>query len=74
MASAILTAIDQNKYTITDVRAQEALSIPEVYVDLNFYVSRYLPECMRLSTKAGVPLRTFDRALWSWSKFKGIGK
>ena len=74
MASAILTSIDQNKYTVVDFRAQDALSIPEVYVDLNFYLLHYLPECVRLASKAGVSLRNFDRALWSWSKLKGANK
>lgn len=74
MASAILTAIDQNKYTVVDFRAQDALSIPDANVDLNFYLTHYLPECVRLASKAVVSLRNFDRALWSWSKLKGASQ
>jgi hypothetical protein len=68
MASAILTAIDQEKYTVIDYRAVEALGVPEVdYYNLNFYLLSYFPECKRLASEAGVNLRTLDRALWYWS-------
>jgi hypothetical protein len=71
MASAILTAIDQEKFTVVDWRAVEALGVPNVdYSNLNFYLRSYLPECKRLAREAGVSLRNFDRALWSWSKNK----
>jgi hypothetical protein len=69
MAAAILTAIDQAKYTVVDWRTVEALGVPNVdYWNLNFYLRSYLPECKRLAGQAGVSLRKFDRALWSWSK------
>lgn len=68
MASAILTAIDQEHYTVIDYRALQTLGVPEVETDLNFYLLDYLPECKRLAHEAGVDLRTLDRALWSWSK------
>jgi hypothetical protein len=71
MASAILTAIDQDKYTVIDYRALEALGVPDVDPDLNFYVRQYLPECRRLAAEAKVSLRTLDRALWTWSYMKG---
>jgi hypothetical protein len=66
MASAILTAIDQERFTVVDWRAVEALGAPNVdYSNLNFYLRNYLPECKRLAAQAEVGLRTFDRALWS---------
>jgi hypothetical protein len=71
MASAILTAIDQEKYIVVDWRAVEALGVPNVdYWNLNFYLRSYFPECKRLASQASVSLREFDRALWSWSKKK----
>lgn len=73
MASAILTAIDQNKYTVIDIRALEALG-SKAMIDLNFYLDHYFPECLRLSAQAGVSLRQFDRALWSWSKHRSWSK
>jgi len=72
MASAILTAIDQEKYTIIDYRAVEALSVPEIdYSNLKFYLHHYLPACKRMARERNVDLRTFDRALWAWSEAKG---
>jgi len=71
MASAILTALDQEQYTVIDFRALEALGVADADADLEFYVRRYLPECKRLASEAGVSLRTLDRALWAWSKRKG---
>jgi len=69
MASAILTAMDQEKYTLVDWRAMEALGVPDAdYYNLNFYLKYYFPECKRLAAGANVSLRTLDRALWAWSK------
>jgi hypothetical protein len=73
MASAILTAIDQDKYTISDYRAMDALGIPDAdYTNLNFCLRQYFPECKRLAAEAGVRLRTLDKALWTWSERKGV--
>jgi hypothetical protein len=73
MASAILTAIDQDGYTIADYRAMEALGEPNAdYYNLNMYLHDYLPTCRRLAAEAGVSLRTLDMALWAWSEKKGI--
>lgn len=69
MASAILTAIDQDTYTIADYRAMEALGEPDAdYYNLNMYLHDYLPMCRRLAAEAGVSLRTLDKALWTWSE------
>jgi hypothetical protein len=68
VASAILTALDQKRYTIIDYRAMEALGVPNAdYTNLNFYLLHYFPECERLASESGVDLRTLDRALWYWS-------
>jgi hypothetical protein len=71
MASAILTAIDQEKYTVIDFRALEALGVADGDTGLEFYLRHYLPECKRLASEAGVSLRMLDRALWAWSKKNG---
>lgn len=67
MASAILTSIDQNRYTIIDWRALEALGVRDAAITLNFYLKHYFPVCQRLADAACVNLRTVDRALWAWS-------
>ena len=68
MASAILTAIDPEHYTVLDTRALEALGLPDSD-DVDFYVL-YVDECRRMATNYGATLRGFDRANWQWSKNK----
>jgi hypothetical protein len=82
VASAILTTIFPDRYTIIDFRALEALGHePD---DVDFY-ERYLTFCTGLATdlarreiihpQDGYPaptaLRALDRALWQWSASKG---
>lgn len=68
MASAILTAVKPDDYTVIDFRTLEALGVPDLSPDRNFYLLKYLPECKRLAREACTSLRIIDRALWSWSK------
>jgi len=68
VASAILTAIDPERFTIIDFRALQALNA-EHPITLDFYLD-YLDECRRLAKANNVDLRTLDRALWQWSKKK----
>lgn len=71
MASSIMTAIDQERYTIVDWRALEALGEPDAdYSRLLVYLNEYLPACRRIALEAGVSLRTLDKALWAWSAKK----
>ena len=67
VASAILTAIKPERYTIIDFRTLEALNIKQPYLTIDFYLD-YLDECRRLASEQEVSLRTLDRALWRWSK------
>ena len=68
VASAIMTAIHSDQYTVADWRAMQALGQPNAdYYRIDFYILQYLPECRRLASAAGVSLRTFDKALWTWS-------
>ena len=69
MASAILTTIDPEKYTVIDVRALESLGLSKWDGTASFYVD-YLQACRALAFKYKVSLRTLDRALWQWSKEK----
>ncbi len=68
MASAILTAMDPERYTVLDVRALEALGVKDGD-DIDLYVA-YVEACRRLAKQYGVTLRDFDRANWQWSKRK----
>ncbi len=74
MASAILTAIHPDKYTVIDFRALESLGVSKWPTDsIDYYVS-YLQKCRELAHKHHVDLRTLDRALWQWSKEHGKQK
>jgi hypothetical protein len=75
LASAILSAIYPERYTVLDVRALEALG--HARHDVRFY-EEYLAFCKRLAESnivkaqsdlpAPTPLRTLDRALWEWTR------
>jgi hypothetical protein len=66
MASAVLTALFPNVYTVCDVRASEALGQRDLS-SLRYYVA-YLTACARMAAEHGVSLRDLDRANWQWSK------
>jgi len=66
MASAILTAMDPDRYTVLDFRALQALGC-EDHEEIEFYVD-YLAYCKEKAAELGVSLRDFDRANWQWSK------
>jgi hypothetical protein len=67
-ASAILTAIDPDRYTVLDFRALEALNVKDSG-DVDLYVL-YVEACRSMAKKYGVTMRDFDRANWQWSKLK----
>lgn len=72
-ASAILTTIIPEKYTIIDFRALESLGVAKWPNDSVEYYIGYLQKCRELASANGVSLRTLDRALWRWSKENGRG-
>lgn len=63
MASAILTCIDPNFYTVIDVRALDALNATHRTIRRELYL-RYLAFCQLKARALGVELRQLDRALW----------
>jgi hypothetical protein len=67
VASAILTAIDPERFTVIDFRALEALGCDSKNRSVDFYLE-YLEACCLLSRRHHVGLRKLDRALWQWSK------
>ena len=66
VASAILTTIYPERYTVIDFRALKALGSKSADRTVNFYLA-YLDTCRGLATTHGVALRDLDRALWRWS-------
>lgn len=75
IASAILTAICPDRFTVIDFRALESLGVQQPVLTVDFYLD-YLAACRRLAKQHDIGLRDLDRALWQWSKEKakkGIG-
>ncbi len=74
VASAILTAIEPERYavrperyTVIDFRALEALGTTISDPTVNFYLV-YLLFCREVANAHQVILRDLDRALWQWSR------
>jgi hypothetical protein len=67
-ASVLLHLAYPDRYPILDVRALHALGVkaPSSY-GFRFWEA-YVEACRRLAAEAGVGGRTFDQALWQWSK------
>jgi hypothetical protein len=66
VASALLTAIYPESYTVIDKRALHALGVETNDISTELYLA-YLDACRKLAGRYHVELRTFDRALWRWS-------
>lgn len=73
VASAIMTAIYPERYTVIDYWALEALGNKSNDRSVNFYLS-YLKACRQLAEEHQVSLRNFDRALWQWSSEQAQGR
>ena len=63
MASAILTAINRDRYTVIDWRALNALGVKSSEVTIDEYLE-YLAYCRSGAATMQVSLRDLDRALW----------
>jgi hypothetical protein len=67
-ASTLLYCVFPDRYPILDVRALESLGVkPRSQYPLSFWLG-YLDACRELAQRAGVSLRTLDKALWQHSK------
>lgn len=66
VASAILTAINPERYTIIDFRVLISLgSNKKPPYSIDFYLA-YLTRCRELARELNISLRTLDHALWQW--------
>ena len=66
VASAILTTINPERYTVIDFRALHALGTETADRSVPFYLL-YLSYCRATAKEHNLTLRNFDRALWQWS-------
>lgn len=73
VASAIMTRVKPETFTVIDFRALESLGIKKYSMGIGLYLA-YLRACRELSGQHRVPLRMLDRALWQWSSEKGTGQ
>jgi hypothetical protein len=67
-ASVLLHLAYPERYPILDKRALHALGVrPPGAYGFRFWEA-YVAACLQLAEQAGVDGRTFDQALWQWSK------
>ena len=67
-ASTLLYFAFPDDYPILDIRALESLGVkPRSTYPVSFWLE-YLNACRELARRAGVSLRTLDKALWQYSK------
>lgn len=67
-ASTLLYFVFPEDYPILDVRALESLGVkPRSVYPVGFWLA-YLSACRALARRAGVDIRTLDKALWQHSK------
>jgi hypothetical protein len=69
-ASVFLHLTYPERYPILDQRALQALGVPPRSYSLRFWQA-YVSAWVDLAARAGVDGRTFDQALWQWSKEHG---
>lgn len=67
-ASTLLYFVFPDDYPILDVRALDSLGVkPRSTYPISFWLA-YLSACRTLAARAGVSIRTLDKALWQHSK------
>lgn len=65
VASAVLTCLDPNRFTVIDVRALDSLGRkPPAANQYRKLYLQYLAFCRREAARLGIRLRVLDRALW----------
>lgn len=75
MATAILTVLYPDRFTVYDVRVREQLGIKDFSGTKNQiakYFSEYLPKVRSLSEKENLNLRNADRHLWGKSFYEDL--
>ena len=72
-ASVLLHLAYPERYPIIDRRALHALGARQRGSYSFGFWQEYVSACVRLAEEAGVDGRTFDQALWQWSKEQDSG-
>ena len=71
-ASVLLHLAYPERYPILDKRALQALGVPAPATYSFRFWEAYVSASLRLARQANVDGRTFDQALWQWSKEQGV--
>ena len=66
VASAVMTAINPERYTIIDIYALRSLGVANGPADNVDYYLAYLKKCRELAQQFKLSLRILDHALWQW--------
>ena len=69
-ASVLLHFGHVDPYPILDFRALESLGIAKPPTHEFSFWWKYVQRCRQIASDCNVPMRTLDRALWAYSKFK----
>jgi hypothetical protein len=70
-ASVFLHLAYPERYPILDQRALQALGVPQPPAYSFRFWDAYVTAWLRLLDQSGLDGRTFDQALWQWSKERG---
>lgn len=73
MATAILSALYPDKFTVYDYRVREQLKLKNIYSSKGYF-SYFLPKIQAEARKNGVSLRETDKELWGKSFFEDLEK
>lgn len=72
IASVFLHLAYPERYPILDQRALQALGVPQPSTYTFRFWEAYVAAWLPLVEQSGVDGRTFDQALWQWSKEQGV--
>lgn len=73
MATAILTVLYPNDFSVYDIRVREQLSIPPIYSNEKYF-SEFLFKIKDFSKKQNLSLRNTDRYLWGKSFYEDLAE
>lgn len=73
MASAILSVLYPDKFTVYDYRVREQLGLKNIY-SVKKYFEYFLPRIQKIAKESKTTLREVDKELWGKSFFQDLEK
>lgn len=81
MASAVLTVLYPDDFTVYDIRVREQLKYPDITYakdSVESYFNKYLPQVLKMGREISqdptLSLRDCDRTLWAKSWYENLQK